>query len=155
MVRNELLLDFDVSVLDDRNEGILWLKFSHKSKSLCIVPCVCYLPPENSSRYFDVNNFFDNLLSDIYKHQNEGIIYVCGDFNSRCGDLDDFIRGVACIPDRDILDFNLNKYGEMLIDFLRNTSMCFLNGRGKIMISHLYPQMVELLLTTALLLIQI
>ena len=107
------------------------MKLSHKSSSLSIVLCVCYLPPENSSRYFDVNNFFDNLLSDIYKYQNEGIMYVCGDFNSRCGDLDDFIRGVDCIPDRDILDFNLNKYGEMLIDFLINTNMCFLNGRGK------------------------
>ena len=90
---------------------------------------MCYLPPENSSRYFDANSFFDNLLSDIYKYQNEGILYVCGDFNSRCGGLDDFIRGVDCIPDRDVLDFNLNKYGEMLIDFLINTNMCFLNGR--------------------------
>ena len=107
------------------------MKLSHKSETLYIVPCVCYLPPKNSSRYFDVNSFFDNLLSDIYTYQKEGIIYVCGDFNSRCGDLDDFIRGVDCIPDRDILYFNLNKYGEMLIDFLINTNMCFLNGRGK------------------------
>ena len=69
-------------------------------------------------------------ISDISKYQNKGIMYVCGDFNSRCGDLDDFIRGFDCIPDRDILDFNLNKYGEMLIEFLINTSMCLLNGRG-------------------------
>ena len=58
-------------------------------------------------------------------------MYVCGDFNGRCGDLDDFIRGVDCIPDREIIDFHLNKYGELLIDFLINTNMCFLNGRGK------------------------
>ena len=45
---------------------------------------------------------------------------------------DDFIRGVDNIPDRDILDFNMNKYGEMLTDFLINTNMCFLNGRGEL-----------------------
>ena len=58
-------------------------------------------------------------------------MYVYGDFNVRCGDLNDFIRGVDCIPDREIIDFHLNKYGELLIDFLINTNMCFLNGRGK------------------------
>ena len=113
-----MFLEFDISLLDDSKEGILCLKLSHKSSSLCIVPCVCYLPPENSSRYFDVNTFFDNLLADVYKYQNEGIMYVCGDFNGRCGDLDDLIRGVDCIPDRKIIDFHLNKYGELLIDFL-------------------------------------
>ena len=109
-IRNALFLNFDVSILDDSYGGILWLKLSHKSSSICILPCVCYLPPEKSSRFFDVNNFYDLLLADFYKYQNEGLIYVCGDFNSRCGDLDDFIRGVDKICDREVIDFSLNKY---------------------------------------------
>ena len=47
-----------------------------------------------------------------------------------CGNLDDFIRGVDSIPDRDVLDFNLNKYEEMLIEFLIYTNMYFLNGKS-------------------------
>ena len=125
-----MLLDFDVKVLDDSFEGILWLKLRHKSSSLCILPCVCYLPPEISSRAFDVNGFYDTLLSDIYKFQNDGLVYICGDFNSRCGDLDDFIRGIDRVCDREVIDFCLNNYGKIFIDFLINTNMCILNGRG-------------------------
>ena len=89
-----------------------------------------YVPPENSSRFFDINKFYDSLLSYIYKYQNEGTVYVCGDFNSRCGDLDDFIRGIDDVSDRNIIDFNLNRYGKIFIDFLINTNMSILNGRG-------------------------
>ena len=81
----------NVKVLDDSFEGILWLKLSHKSSSLCILPCACYLSPEKLSRAFDVNGFYDTLLSNIYKFQNDSLVYICGDFNSRCGDLYDFI----------------------------------------------------------------
>ena len=91
---------------------------------------MCYLPTENSSRAFDVNGFYDTLLADIYNYQNDGLIYVCGDFNSRCGDLDDFIRGVDDVCDRNVIDFSLNSYGKILIEFLINTNMCMLNGRG-------------------------
>ena len=119
-----------MSVLDDSCEGILWLKLCHKSSKLCILPCVCYLPPENSSRFIDVNTFYDSLLTDIYKYQGQGILFVCGDFNSRCGDLDDFIRGIDKVCEREIIDFSLNKYGKILIDFLINTNMCILNGRS-------------------------
>ena len=84
--------------------------------------------PENLSRFF-VNNFYDSLLTDIYKYQNGGLIYVCGDFNSRGGDLDDFIRGVDEVCDREVIDFSLNKYGKILIDFFITTNMCLLKGR--------------------------
>ena len=56
--------------------------------------CVLFLPLENSSRRIDVNEFFDNLLSDFYVFQNTGTPFICGDFSSRCGDLEDFIAGV-------------------------------------------------------------
>ena len=64
-----------------------------------------------------------------YEYQNEGLICVCGDFNSRCGDLDDLIRGVDEFCDREVIDFSLNKYGKILIDFFINTNMCLSNGR--------------------------
>ena len=48
----------------------------------------------NSTRHLDVNFFFDTLLQSFYEYQNLGIIMICGDFNSRCGDSDDFIFDV-------------------------------------------------------------
>ena len=85
---------FNIEILDSSFEGILWLKMTNHLSNLSIYPCVCYLPPENSSRQADVHAFFDHLLTSIYNYQNEGVIFICGDFNSRCGDLYDFIAGV-------------------------------------------------------------
>lgn len=129
LVKNQLFNVFDISIVQNSFEGILWLKLVHKITKDAIFPCVCYLPPENSSRYFDVHAFYD-ILADIYRFQNEGVVYVCGDFNSRCGDLEDFICGVDSLPPRDVIDFVKNSYGELFIDFLINTNMCMLNGRN-------------------------
>ena len=121
---------FDISVLDDTTEGILWLQFRHKSDNFTLLPCVCYLPPENSSRRVDVNTFLDTLLVNMYAYQNLGSIFICGDFNGRCGDLEDFIPGADSIEHRDVVDQKTNYYGEILIEFLINTNMCILNGRN-------------------------
>ena len=101
----------------------------HKTENFVLLPCVCYLPPENSSRRVDVNEYFDNLLTDFYQFQNNGLVFICGDFNSRCGDLEDFIAGIDDIVPRSVKDFKLNFYGERFIEFLINTNMCMLNGR--------------------------
>jgi len=94
-----------------------------------LLPCVCYLPPENSSRYFDVNGFFDTLLFDIYKYKQEGIVFLCGDFNSRCVDLDECIRRIDSVSNRNGVDFKANINGDLVIDFLVNVNMCMLTGR--------------------------
>ena len=77
-------------------------------------------------------------------------MYVCGDFNGRCGDLDDFIRGVDCIhvPDREIIEFDLNQYGKLSIDFLINTNMCFWMVEERTMILYQFPQMARQSLIT-------
>ena len=93
-IKLSLLDAFDVSVLDDSVEGILWLNMKHKRTGFRFLPCECYLPPKNSSRRVDVYEFYDNLLANIYQFQDMGLLYICGDFNSRCGDNDDFIAGV-------------------------------------------------------------
>ena len=131
LVNNELLNSFSVVVLNDENDDILWLKLDHVSLSHSIIACVCYLPPDNSSRQVDVHSFFDNLLTGIYTYQSLGTMFICGDFNSRCGAENDFILGVDNnIPQRDVVDFKTNTYGHILIDFLVNCNMCILNGRN-------------------------
>ncbi|XP_060589316.1 uncharacterized protein LOC132744577 [Ruditapes philippinarum] len=129
LIRNSICDNFNINILSDTCEGILWLKMVHKSDDFTLLPCVCYLPPENSSRQFDVNRFYESLLTDIYTFQNEGLVFICGDFNSRCGDLEDYIVGVDDIPSRNVIDYKTNFYGEMFIDFLINANFCMLNGR--------------------------
>ena len=129
-VKNELFADYDISILKQSYEGILWLKLVHRSENVTLLPCVCYLPPENSSRRIvDVHEFFDNLLADFYVFQNNGTPFIFGDFNSRCGDLEDFIAGIDGITPWDVIDFQKNYFGERFIEFLINTNMCMLNGR--------------------------
>ncbi len=89
LIHKDLLVNYDVVLADNSVDGIVWLHMKHKSQNISIYPCLCYLPPENSCRHVDVHAFYDTILTDIYKYQNEGIVYICGDFNSRCGDNPD------------------------------------------------------------------
>ena len=56
--------------------------------------------------------------------------YLCGDLNSRIGNMDDFIPGVDFLPERDVIDFKANSYGEIFCEFLSNVNCCVLNGRN-------------------------
>ena len=58
-----------------------------------------------------------------------GQCYICGDFNSRLGDLVDYIEGVNEVPPRDILDFSKNAHGQHFCNFLTDSNCCVLNGR--------------------------
>ncbi|MES9880570.1 MAG: endonuclease/exonuclease/phosphatase family protein, partial [Sedimenticola sp.] len=128
-VSNTCLGEFHVQVLDASKEGIFWIKLRNKNTNVCINACVCYLPPHGSSRQLDAHAFYDSLLSDIYIYRNSGTIMICGDFNSRVGDNDDFIVGVDDFSQRQVVDFNTNAYGDILIEFLINSNFCILNGR--------------------------
>ncbi len=62
-------------------------------------------------------------------YQNHGTFYVCGDFNSCVANASDFIVGVDMIPERDIVDFTRNMYGDKFEDFLISANCYMLNGR--------------------------
>ena len=69
-IKNVILESYDVNILDNKVEDILWLQLSHKTTSDCVNCCVCYLSPEGSSRQCDPHEFFNHLLSLIYVYQN-------------------------------------------------------------------------------------
>jgi len=131
LFKNSVVDMFDISILDASVKGILWLNLVHKLEHTVVLPCVCYLPPENSSRTVEyVNGFYEHLLTNIYEYKKEGLIFICGDFNSQCGTIDDIIVSVDDVPQRSIIDYGANYYGELLIDFFINTctNMIMLNG---------------------------
>ena len=129
LVKNYINELYNVSILDNKTEDILWVKFISKVTLCHINVCVCYLPPDGSSRHIDPSEFFSNLLSQIYLYQVCGPYLLCGDFNARCGDQQDFIEGVDEVQHREIIDYRKNGHGDLLVDFLINSNCVMLNGR--------------------------
>ena len=128
-VKNDIFLTYDVQILDANTDGIMWISLTPKATGECICICICYLPPENSTRAVDAESFFATLMEQIYIYQNTGKIIICGDFNSRCGLEQDIIEGVDDVMPREILDENLNSHGNHFLDLLTDTNFCMLNGR--------------------------
>lgn len=129
-IKEEVCSDYDIMRLDDSYEGILWLKLTAKFGNQELLCCVCYLPPIESTRDIDCNDFLDTLTSQIHMYCKGSQFYLCGDFNARVSNLDDYIQGIDNIKDRNVVDYKCNKYGELLCDFLINTNCCILNGRN-------------------------
>ena len=116
-------------VSDTSMEDVIWLKFENRKSGHKLTLCICYLPHEGSSRRYEGEAFYSNLMFKFYEYQNEGGVIICGDFNSRCGDEQDYIAGVDSIDPREVIDCKLNSYGQILIDFLIDCNLCMINGR--------------------------
>ena len=129
LVHKRLLKVFSVKCIENSYEGILWIKFTGKQSKEVFTICCCYLPPENSNRGGHCEEFFDTLLSNIYKFQDLGHTQICGDLNARCSDMPDFIEGVDLVKPRKVVDFVVNSQGKPFIDFCISVNMCSLNGR--------------------------
>ena len=118
LVKNDIMGQYVVTVVivDDTIEGILWLKFVSKCNKAELHTCVCYLPPNKSSRNKDADDFLDNLICQMHQYCKKKCS-ICGDFNARCSDFHYCIEGVDTIQGRHVIDFTSNKYGELLCDF--------------------------------------
>ncbi len=108
---------------------ILWIIWSSKLSDLVFSVCACYLPRQGSTRNSDPEEFFDTLLSQVCMYQQLGVFYICGDFNSRIGCVQDYIEGVDQLPEREVFDFTRNQYGEKFEEVLISSNCCILNGR--------------------------
>ena len=126
LVKKDLYHEFQIDILDQSVDGMLWITV--KNPNCCFNICVCYLPPENS-KYCDTVEFFGKLLEKIYVYQNMGPLYLMGDYNARCGDCSDYIEDVDDVIPREVLDTYCNRNGDALIDMLIDCNMCMVNGR--------------------------
>ena len=57
LIKNELFEEFIVDIADSSCDSILWLQLKHRESGNCIFACVCYLPPNGSSRQVDAHEF--------------------------------------------------------------------------------------------------
>ncbi len=98
------------------------------SKKSIIVGC-CYLPPESSPYGRDANAYFSRLLTNVYKNVDSDYFVLCGDLNSRVGNLNDSVPNVDTLKNRVNIDHKINSHGMSLIEFLIDAKLCLVNGR--------------------------
>ena len=90
LIRNCVLNQFNVYETNTLNEGIIWVRLKDKETLEILSFCVCYVPPSNSTRNVNVEEFLNVVMSDVYVYQTDSaLVLVCGDFNIRVGDEDD------------------------------------------------------------------
>ena len=65
-MKNVLLEGNNVAILDDEQEGILWLQFSSGNQKYAFNCCVCYIPPSGSSIGVDLADFYDTLMYQVH-----------------------------------------------------------------------------------------
>ena len=130
-IKHVLYNDWEIDTVDKSFEGILGVQFSNKHTDYKFIMFSCYLPPEGYSRGHDGSSFYQHLLNLTYLYADVDAMYIVGDLNSRIGSDDDHIPELDDIPVRVPLDIHgkVNKHGECLLDFLKDTKMCIINGR--------------------------
>ena len=129
---------------DDELESkfIMWIKINNT-----FILGNAYLPHEASKHYH--SDLFDELAIDIcnLKSKFELPIMIVGDFNSRTGELDDFLLNdnfldqfedsddVSIFKENNIpiqrsnCDRSINNNGRRLIELCKTHSLCIMNGR--------------------------
>ena len=105
--------------MDKSHDGILGVKFSHKTVDYNFIVYVSYLPPERSNRGRDSQSFFSHILSEIYLNYDNDAIFIIGDFNSRIGAIPDTSSDFDGIPPRK----TINQHGQEFCEFLIESKM--------------------------------
>lgn len=68
------------------------------------------------------------MLAQLYSI-NYDAVYLCGDLNGRISDREDCIPDIDGTVPRNALDTGFNNHGESLLEFLKDSKCCVLNGR--------------------------
>lgn len=135
-----------VKILPITNTNYHWIQLRKEFFSLHkdIFICTVYYPPSSSRYLSDEDNceLFQLIEKDIFAYQKLGDIIICGDFNARCGnendfvsdDLDDFVPTDTCYvadysKSRHSKDSKVDSRGKDLLDFCIGNNLRILNGR--------------------------
>ena len=123
----------------------IWVKIRTNRGNKDIMMGVTYLSPENStySKTHSPDKTWDILRNEIGKYRRDYKISLIGDFNSRTGQLLDYVQNYdnkfVDLPDNYALDYEVckrtnqdeyvNNFGKTLIDLCRSSELRILNGR--------------------------
>ena len=113
LIANRVLHRDHVDIIDKTFDGILWIELKMKNDhDIKLLLCVCYLPPEGSSRGNIAQEFYDTLLSQIYMYYNDSPMLLCGDYNDRIGSKIDW-NNDELVTSRTPLDVTFNRFGDI------------------------------------------
>lgn len=129
LVKDTMFVHYTVDVFCADTEGVIGVKFCHKTSGNEIDIVSNYLPPVGSRYCMDANVFFDRLLSISYEQCNSDLLVYCGDFNARIGNKQDVPFPEDNIIPRKHIDRNSNTHGVHFLNFLNDSCCCVLNGR--------------------------
>ena len=128
-IKTNLLRMYDVSVEDNSHDGILALVLKHKVSGLTFLVKCTYIAPERSIWGRNSLMFFTHLLNLTYEYSDIDCTVVCGDVNSRIGDLKDYVPNIDNICDRMCVDKTPAGHYKDFIEFLIESKFCVVNGR--------------------------
>ena len=136
-IKEELVDLLEIGVLDDSMEDILWVDIRSRVDDEWegLVLGICYVPPEQSSRQENVEEVFEKIGDQILKYGDLGRLILCGDFNARCGEVQEYAvkeYGISVLGEREIIDRKKNLSGEMLLNLMGDHDLCMMNGRGRV-----------------------
>ena len=129
LVRKSIFENYNVSVCENNWDGIFGLTFKSNYNNINIGIFVCYLPPQNSIWGKESEALFAHLINMLYNTSYLDCIVICGDFNARIGNLQDFVSGIDNLPNRNVIDQIKAGHGESFIEFVKDAKLCILNGR--------------------------
>lgn len=132
-------------------DTIFWLKVSLIT-SADVYLCFVYIPHENNIYYDRYNIYvFDNLLMNVAKYVEQGMVVLSGDLYSCVGECNDFIvnddlsdtvfNNIAnivaysndfALPNRNSEDKSCNNFGRKLLDLCKASGLRMCNGRAGI-----------------------
>ncbi len=130
-IKNYLYSSFNVSIENKLYDGILEIFLKEKITGYTIVIFCCYLPPERSPWGRNCTQYFSHIMSQLYLCSDADIVVLCGDLNARIGGMKDYTQNIDLIEERIVIDQNVNNHGKTFIEFLNDSKMCVLNGRGE------------------------
>ncbi|XP_060587663.1 uncharacterized protein LOC132743153 [Ruditapes philippinarum] len=134
-----------ISVVRNNHDSVIWLKIDKFFFNIenDIYLCGVYIWPEGSPFYNVCNvDLFDEIQNDIFEFENEGSVFLIGDWNSRVGlkadyiicdtaiksiDNDDYIPDISSV--RASCDKTCNSNGIKLLDLCKSTCCRIANGR--------------------------
>ena len=127
----------EIGVLDDSVEDILWVDIRSRVDNEWegLVLGICCVLPEQSSRQENVGEVFEKVGDHFFRKNGDlDRLILCGDFNARCGEVQEYAvkeYGISVVDKREIFDRKKNLGGEIPLNLLGTVVYVYMmNGRG-------------------------
>ena len=124
LIKHTMCQSWSEEVVNVEIEDVMWVKFENHQINEVFFVVVCYIPLAGSSRDVDTEERFLMLSEQIQSFGLEGRVVVCGDFNARCGGLENLSEEMVLLRgNRRSVDSMKNSQGELLIECMQSSGV--------------------------------